>query len=48
MLAIHLYMNTPLVDIFLLHIPEVFMSKIAVSFSSRWYDITGGLPLAVQ
>ena len=41
-------MNTPLVDMFLLHIPEVFVSKIAVSFSNSWYDVTNGLASAEQ
>ena len=38
----------PLVDMFLLHIPEVFVSKIAVSFSNSWYDVTDGLASAEQ
>ena len=46
LLATHLYMNTPLVDMFLLHIPEV--SKITVSFSNSWYDVTNGLASAEQ
>ena len=41
-------MNTPLVDMFLLHIPEVFVSKITVSFSYIWYDVTDGLASAEQ
>ena len=48
LLAIHLYVNTPLFDTFLFHIPEGFVSKIAVSFSNSWYDVTDGLALAEQ
>ena len=40
-------MNNPLVDMFLFHIPEVFVSKIAVSFSNSWY-VTDGLASAEQ
>ena len=40
-------MNTPLIDMFLLHIPEGFVSKIAVSFSNSWY-VTDGLASAEQ
>ena len=48
LLAIHLYMNTPSFDMFLFHIPEGFASKIAVSFSNSWYDVTDGLGSAEQ
>ena len=48
LLAIHLYVNTPLFDTFLVHIPEGFVSKIAVSFSNSWYDVTDGLASAEQ
>ena len=41
-------MNTPPFVKFLLHIPEGFVSKIAVSFSNSWYDVTDGLASAEQ
>ena len=47
-LAIHLYMNTPPVGSLLFHIPDGFVSKIAVSFSNNWYDVTDGLASAEQ
>ena len=51
LLATHLYMNSPpvrYVSTFLFHIPERFASKMTVSFSSSWYDVTDGLASAEQ
>ena len=46
--AIHLYVNTPPFDTFFFHIPEGFASKMAVSFSNSWYDVTDGPASAEQ
>lgn len=48
LLATNLYVNTPLVDTFLVHIPKGFTSKIAASFSNSWYDVIDGLASAEQ
>ena len=47
-LAAHLKTKTPSFSKCLLHIPEVLVFKIALSFSNSQYNVTPGLALAEQ
>ena len=40
--ATHLYINSPLFDSVLTHIP-VLLSPRSVSFRNKWYEVTSGL-----
>ena len=47
--AMHLWLNTPPVDMFLLHIPRLLLPFLTgTPFSNNWYVATGGFPSAEQ
>ena len=48
LLDTHFQTKTPSLFKALLHIPGALVSKMAVSFSNSWYDVTPGLTLAEQ